>query len=134
MFFYFLFNSRVRERAGWGGLIAMAVIVALVVFPILLYNIFLRRSYQYTITNKGVKITGGIFTKITRDVSFSKITDVTVSQNILEKIFRIYELHIQTAGSRAQQPEISFLALDNADIPKNLILRHMHQHARGYSE
>ena len=136
-FFYLLVDTKVRESAGWGGLIAMGVILALFVILLVIYNIFLRKSYQYTITNNSVKITGGVFIKIAKDVPFSKITDVNISQNILEKIIGIYELHIQTAGSRSftePKPEISFLALNDPNTPKNLILQYVQQVKSRYSE
>ncbi len=135
--FYLLINAKVRESAGWSGLIFFGAILLLFIIPLVIYNVFLRKSYQYIITDNGVKIKGGIFTKITKDVPFSQITDVNISQNILEKALRIYELHIQTAGSKSiveTQPEISFLAIQDPNIPKNLILQYIQQARSRYSE
>lgn len=129
-FFYLLINTKVRESAGWSGLVGMGIVLALVLIPFVIYNIFLRKSYQYTITTNGVKITAGIFRKVTNYVQFSRITDINISQNILEKIMRIYELHIQTGGLQPfikPKPEISFLAIEDPNTPKNLILQYIQQ-------
>lgn len=131
--FYFLnllINPNQKEGADWGVLIVMGIILGLSIIFLLLYNIFLNRSYQYIITNNRVKLIGGVFNKIAKEVPFSQITDINISQNILEKIMGIYELHIQTAGSQSfteLEPKISFLALEDPNTPKKIILEYINR-------
>ena len=125
-FFYLLFNIEARESAGWGGLIIVGIILALFAVSLIIYNTFLKKFYLYTITNNSVRISGGVFKKVDKEILFSKITDINISQNIFEKLLGIYDLHIQTAGSRSlakEKPEMSFLALEDPITPRDLILK-----------
>lgn len=135
--FHELIVDRTKDDGGWSILIFFGIILALSAIPILVYNIFLRRSYQYTISNKGVKISGGVFKKIDLDLPFSKITNVDISQNIFERMLGIYELHIPTEGSGLfsnEKPRISFLAIKDPNTPKRIILKQLQQANNKYSE
>ena len=136
---YLLINAKAREYSGLGGPIALALGLVLVGAPYVIYVASLRKSYQYAITADGVEITGGVIAKRTRNIPFSKITEVKISQNILEKLVGIYELHVYTTDSQPYpfikpRPEISFFALKDPDTPKNLILHNIKQAGNGNSE
>jgi uncharacterized membrane protein YdbT with pleckstrin-like domain len=60
--------------------------VLLIVF---MYFVALRKSYKYHITQQRVIFEGGIFIKRIKSVPFHKITDVSISQNIVERAFGI---------------------------------------------
>lgn len=85
------------------------------------YSFFLRKTYKYTISDKTINFDGGILNKQFKSVPYHKITDVTKSQTIVQRMLGIYELHIQTAG--APYREISFEGLKNPDTPKSYIMK-----------
>ncbi len=97
--------------AGIGGLYFLSVI----------YSFFLRKTYKYSVSNRGVTFEGGIINKQFKNIPYHKITDVTKSQSIIQRLFGISDLHIQTAGTSF--PEISFLGLKDPDTPRNYILQ-----------
>ncbi len=85
------------------------------------YSFFLRKTYKYSISNKTVNFEGGILNKKFKNVPYHKITDITKSQTIIQRIFGIYDLHVQTAGSSFA--EISFVGIKDPDTPKNQIMQ-----------
>ena len=119
---------------GYGGFsftggIAGAVIVGAGFFvPVMIYCEFLRRTYVYYITNQRCVFHGGIIRRIERSVHYHKVTDVEMSQHIIERILGISTLNIFTPGtsSRAgessfQKAEISFVGLKDNESPAETI-------------
>lgn len=105
-------------------------IMALIVGPMLLifgliYCIYLRRTYVYYVTNQRCIFHGGILRRVQRSVPYHKITDVEMSQNIIERALGISSLKIFTPGTAsmrvspfaAQRAEISFVGLADSEPP-----------------
>lgn len=129
-FIQVLVKPELKENNGIGGLIVFGVILILLYLSFAIYYTLLRKSYQYLITNYGVAFNGGIFKKITKEVPFTKITDINISQNIIERLLGIYNLNIQTSGSKPfadSKPEIAFFSIDDPQTPRNLILQFVQQ-------
>lgn len=91
------------------------------------YLIQLRRSYRYFVTNQRVVFIGGLLRKKRRSVHYHKVTDVEVSQNLLEQIAGLRSLKIFTAGTSGmggwgmERAEIEFQGLKEADQAERLI-------------
>ena len=111
------------------GGIAGAVILGAGFFVLgMIYCEFLRRTYVYYITNQRCVFHGGIIRRIERSVHYHKVTDVEMSQHIIERILGISTLNIFTPGtsSRAgesslQKAEISFVGLKDNESPAETI-------------
>ncbi|NOZ81566.1 MAG: PH domain-containing protein [Candidatus Micrarchaeota archaeon] len=84
---------------------------------VFLYHVALRSTYHYYITNERVIFKGGILLKTIRSIPHWKITDVTLFQNILERILGIYRIGFQTAGTEKAIPEIIFSGLTDPREP-----------------
>lgn len=94
----------------------------ILVIIFIIYLVFLRKTYCYSITNKKVCFKGGIITKKQKLVPYHKITNVVVSQNILEQVLGISKIGFQTAGIGGKAtPEITFEGLVDAEKPKKLV-------------
>ena len=119
---------------GYGGFsfiggIAGAIILGLGFLMLgMIYCEFLRRTYVYYITNQRCVFHGGIIRRIERSVHYHKVTDVEMSQHIIERILGISTLNIFTPGtsSRAgesslQKAEISFVGLKDNESPAETI-------------
>jgi len=102
------------------------IIWGLITFLVLLflYLIPLLKSHKYYITNKRVFAQAGVASKRERSIMFNKITDVTISQNIFERMFKISKLHIHTAGTSGRA-EICFLGLGETNTPEKIISKHL---------
>lgn len=113
--------------------------IAFVISPIFLiattiYCFCLRRTYMYYITNQRCVFHGGIIRRVERSVPYHKITDVEMSQDIVERVLRISSLRIFTPGTASvvgypfgkQRAEITFAGLKDNETPAatiNQILR-----------
>jgi len=101
----------------------------IIFFPILiivfLYQIALRKSYHYYITNERIILEGGILLKKIKSVPYHKITDVSIYQNIIERAVNISTLNIHTAGTGVQIPEIRFFGLRNPEKTQSIIVKEL---------
>jgi uncharacterized membrane protein YdbT with pleckstrin-like domain len=73
-----------------------------------------RRLTKTTITGDRLRYETGVTTKSTRNIQLSKIQDVRVDQRLLQRIFGVGDLSIETAG------EASRLTIHNVDDPQGL--------------
>ncbi|MHC4394018.1 MAG: PH domain-containing protein [Planctomycetota bacterium] len=111
------------------GGIASAIIFGLgFLLLALVYCEFLRRTYVYYITNYRCVFHGGIIRRVERSVHYDKVTDVEMSQNIIERILDISTLNIFTPGTSSrgsdssfQKAEISFVGLKDNESPADTI-------------
>ena len=73
-----------------------------------------RRLTRTTITGDRLRYETGLATKTTRNIQLSKVQDVRVEQRLLQRIFDVGDLSIETAG------EASRLTIHNVDQPQAL--------------
>lgn len=113
----------IKARLTVGGIAGLVYII-----PAFIYCVYLRRTYVYTITNRRCFFRGGILRRVQHSVPFHKITDVEMSQNILERMLGISSLGIYTPGtgsvgpnSKCRTPEIAFVGLKDNETPAEII-------------
>ncbi len=104
--------------------------VLIIVFS---YRIILRKTYKYYITTKNVIFEGGFFFKRIKIVPYHKITNVSVSQNIFERMIGLSRINIQTAGTGMRKPELQFVGLSNPEKPLSIIMERI-EHLNAYSK
>lgn len=117
-----------------------AIQMAFFVLPLFIFSsiyVFkLHATFEYFITDKRCVISGGILRKVERSVPYHKITDVEVSQHIVERILSISSLLIFTPGTASmsgsafgsgQRAEITFEGLKNAEEPAATINKMLQQ-------
>lgn len=125
---YVAIKSKPTLPIATGGTVAIIVAPSLFLL-LLIYNIYLRRTYVYYVTNQRCVFHGGILRRVERSVPYHKITDVEMSQNIIERILGISSLKIFTPGTSSmmtspfggQRAEIAFVGLKNNEIPATTI-------------
>jgi len=105
-----------------------------------LYYKSLYKTYRYYITNKRCIFEGGILVKRKRSAPFYKITDIEVSQFILERILGLHSLKIFTPGTASsgsygfQRAEIVFEGLKDVETPYRLIQEQIDKSRKGLDE
>lgn len=95
----------------------------------LIYCRVLRKTYVYYVTDQRCVFHGGILRRIERSVPYHKVTDVEMSQNIVERILDISTLKVFTPGTSSmqtslfggQRAEISFDGLKDNETPASTI-------------
>ncbi|NUS40247.1 MAG: PH domain-containing protein [Terrabacter sp.] len=82
------------NRIQWGAIIVLVLVaIPAVVTPYLRW-----RTTRYVITSHRVMVRRGILTKNGKDITLSKITDVSFQQTVLDRLIRSGSLHIESAG------------------------------------
>ena len=73
-----------------------------------------RRVITTTITGDRLRYETGAISKSTRTIQLSKLQDVRVDQRLMQRIFNVGNLSLETAG------EASRLTIQNVDKPQAL--------------
>ncbi|MEO9151633.1 MAG: PH domain-containing protein [Lapillicoccus sp.] len=100
-----VFASVVTPDDGRGNLIQWVCVGLAVVIGIpLVLAPFLRwRTTHYVITTHRVMVRRGILSKAGKDITLSKITDVSFHQTLLDRIIKSGSLSIESAGDSADE-------------------------------
>jgi uncharacterized membrane protein YdbT with pleckstrin-like domain len=82
--------------------IAVALLV-LAAIPLVLVPYLRWRTTHYVITSHRVMVRKGIMSKAGKDITLSKITDVSFRQSVLDRLIRSGTLNIESAGDSADE-------------------------------
>ena len=93
------------NRIQW---VAVAVLVVVAV-PAVVVPYLRWRTTHYVVTSHRVMVRRGILTKTGKDITLSKITDVSFQQTLLDRMIGSGSLHIESAGDSPDE--------DLANIP-----------------
>jgi len=84
-----------------------------------------RRLTRTVLAGDRLRYETGVATKSTRNIQLSKIQDVRVDQHLLQRLFDVGDLSIETAG------ESSRLTIHNVDSPQQLADEIMNRSQKG---
>jgi uncharacterized membrane protein YdbT with pleckstrin-like domain len=73
-----------------------------------------RQASKATVSGDRLRYETGILSKTTRNIQLTKLQDARVEQHILQRLFKVGNLSIETAG------EASRLTIPNVDQPQAL--------------
>lgn len=93
--------------------IVLLVLIALVVIPILRW-----RTTHYVITTHRVMVRSGILSRSGKDIGLTRITDVSYTQSLWDRIIGAGTLTIESAG---EGPPQVFRNIPNSDETQQLI-------------
>lgn len=79
----------------------IALIFSLIIIPaIIIFNVFyLKISNEFVFTDKRILVKKGWIETKVKTIYYNRITDISVSQNILDRIIKTGTISISTAGS-----------------------------------
>jgi membrane protein YdbS with pleckstrin-like domain len=79
----------------------LALVFLLIITPaIIFYNLFyLKISNEFVLTNRRIIIKRGWISTKVKSIHYNKITDISISQSLFDKIIKTGILSISTAGS-----------------------------------
>ncbi len=102
--------------------------ILLVVVPIYVYEIFYMKFYFYDLVGKSLVIRKGVFSRSEITLPINRLQDVYVDQDILDRIFGLYDVHVSSATSiSGRLSHIDGLNKQNAEPIKKLILYNIHR-------
>lgn len=99
--------------------IALGLLIVLAV-PLVLVPLLRWRTTHYVVTTHRVMVRRGILAKAGKDITLSKITDVSFRQSLLDRIIRAGTLDIESAGDSADE---SLRYIPRSDEVQQLINR-----------
>ena len=105
------------------GNIVQWVVVAIIVLaaiPLVLVPFLRWRTTHYVITSHRVMVRRGILSKSGKDITLSKITDVSFEQTLLDRIINAGSLRIESAGD---SPDEMLRNIPHSNVAQQLINR-----------
>jgi len=110
------------------------IILTIVLVFVLLWGLtvpFLKYTKEnYWITNKRIAIKKGLLGYSITSIPYTKISDLMVSRNFLEQVFKVGSIYIQTlagqiSGKNTKGAEGYLIALDNPEEIQEIIFKQM---------
>lgn len=80
---------------------AVLFLAILLSMPILIYEYFYYKLYYYEFTEEKATIRKGVVTRATGLIRYERLQNIYVDQDILDRIFGLYDVHYETAGERS---------------------------------
>jgi putative membrane protein len=109
-------------------LIYGSLFLILLCFLIYKYQVWYFQTYFYELTDDFVIIRKGVFTPKEITIPYERIQDVYVDQDILDRIFGLYDVHISSATiSSGIEAHIDGVEKEAAEGLRNVILKRLHE-------
>ena len=109
------------SKADGSMVIALPVVVLLFGFAFVFH--LNRNKTQYTLSNQNLTVEQGIFSKTATHIPLHKVQDVTVRRTLIDRIFNVGTLIVESAGQAGRIPEIN---VDSPDQICSMILQQAH--------
>jgi membrane protein YdbS with pleckstrin-like domain len=107
LFIFFVFTLFVDMAKGGISSNLILIIVIILVFCIMLAEIFVRwayRNWKYEFTQDSLKIEKGVIVKKYKSIPYERIQNVDITRGIIARIIGFSTIDIQTAGYSAYNP------------------------------
>lgn len=113
-------------------MVGVIIGVALVLFGGLYwYQLLYFRTYFYTITDKLLIIRKGVLAPREITVPFDRIQDIYLDQDVIDNMFKLYDVHISTATAESTaRAHIDGVEKHTAEQLRELILQKMQEARR----
>jgi uncharacterized membrane protein YdbT with pleckstrin-like domain len=98
----------------------VAGVVVVVGIPLVLVPVLRWRTTHYVVTSHRVMVRRGILSKSGKDITLSKITDVSFEQTLLDRIINAGSLRIESAGD---SPDELLHNIPQSNVVQQLINR-----------
>ena len=93
-----------------------------VVLGLLLFRAYLvYKNFQFKIANNQFILKQGIFKKSNTSISFDRIQNINFKQNLIQQLINVYQVNIETAGSKKIEIAIKALSFEKAEALKKQI-------------
>jgi len=113
-------SAIVPQWIAWAGLLVILVIVTLLN---LAYEIAYFKTYDYSDNAEILTLKKGVFTITTLTIPYRNIQHIFVDQDLLDRIFGLYDVHVASAGTTGMELHIDGVNKDNASRLRDLLIR-----------
>ena len=107
--------------------IFLGIFILLIILKYI-YEVFYLKYYFYDLVGKNLIIKKGVFSRNEITLPVNRLQDVYVDQDILDRIFRLYDVHVSSATAiSGNLSHIDGLNKKNSEAIKKLILSGIHK-------
>lgn len=109
------------------------LIIILAIYPILkfLYEVAYFKTYFYDVREDFLIIRKGVFMPRETIIPYEKIQDIYVDQDLFDRIFNLYDVHVSTATVLSgKEAHIDGVNKKNAEAIRELILENVRKSKR----
>ena len=92
-----------------GGAVAVVLLSAL-------WGFLAWRATTYNVSGGSFRLRGGVIQKNERTIPLEHVQSVDTIQGLLQRLFGVYEVRVETAGGGASEPDASLTALDRSAV------------------
>ncbi len=117
---YLLFGKIDRETSTYILIGIVLLFVLIFIFSVLSY---LRFRFYIDADNREFILNKGVFTTSQLTIPFDKIQQVYFKRSILQRIVNVYEVVIDTAGSKSQEVRIKALSKSDANTLQEILMQ-----------
>lgn len=131
-YFFSLDNAREMSTSfGFIFLIVPLIILIVIILSVYIYELFYLKHYFYDNIGKNLIIKKGVFSINEITIPFNRLQDVYVDQDVLDRIFSLYDLHVSSATYiSGWLSHIDGLNKENSEIIKKVILKNIGKHGK----
>lgn len=98
--------------------------LAAIIFALeLIYQSMFHKRYFYNLEKKMITIREGVIARRERNIPYKRVHDLYVDQDIFDRIFKLWDLHLTTTDSRLFNIHIDGLSGKNAKAIRALLLK-----------
>ncbi|KMY48325.1 PH domain-containing protein [Peribacillus loiseleuriae] len=87
------------------------IIFSVICFFLIVFSVLSWIRLTYWVENGELRIESGVFVRKKRYIRFERIHSIDVSEGILQRIFGLAQLKVETAGSNGGKPEAELTAI-----------------------
>lgn len=124
-----LSSKNIFQILNFGTIISIFIgIFILCIILKYIYEVFYLKYYFYDLVGKNLIIKKGVFSRNEITLPINRLQDVYVDQDILDRIFGLYDVHVSSATIiSGNLSHIDGLNKENAQVIKKLILSGIHK-------
>lgn len=97
------------------------ICIAAVLIFLLIRAYLIYKNFQFKVVNNHFILKQGILKKTNTSVPFYRIQNINFKQNIIQQIIGVFEVSIETAGSKDTEIAIKALPLSTAEALKEIV-------------
>lgn len=129
IFSFLMRAGKIYPNFGLGIIISIFIGIFILFIALkYIYEAFYLKYYFYDLAGKNLIIKKGVFSRNEITLPINRLQDVYVDQDILDRIFGLYDVHVSSATIiSGNLSHIDGLDKENSEAVKNLILSGIHK-------
>lgn len=106
----------------WQWLLLSLVLVVLVVA----YDFLRRYATYYVVSNQRLRVRQGILSRREQTARFERVQNVSISQTLLDRMFKVGAVQFDTAGTDTSDSNLNFRGISDPQELVRIVAQHSH--------